>query len=69
MPPTYTTGTLARYFGIDVWQVLQAIKRGFLAEPPRVAIYRIWTESDLPNVRAALIAAGYLRAQEVASAT
>ena len=61
MPPTYTIGAIARHFGVDVWQVRGAILRGLLAEPPRVGIYRVWVESDLPRVRAALVAAGYLK--------
>ena len=68
MPPTFTTGDLCRHFGVLPWQMKQTIKRGFLAEPPRVSRYRIWLEADLPRVEAALRAAGYLPA-EVAIAT
>jgi hypothetical protein len=69
MPTTFTTGQVAKYFDVPVWQLLQTIKRGFLPEPGRGGIYRVWVEADLPAVRAALIAAGYLRAEkEVASA-
>ena len=61
MPPTYTTGDLAKRFGVAPWQIKQALLRGFLAEPPRVGIYRVWLEEDLPRVREALTRAGYLR--------
>ncbi len=68
MPPTYTTGALAKHFGVAVWQFLQLIRRGFLPEPGRVGIYRVWFEADLPRIEAALRAAGYLPAKEVAIA-
>jgi hypothetical protein len=66
MSKTYTSGDLCRLFReegheLEGYQVLQAIRRGFLDEPPRVGIYRVWSEEDLPRVRAALVAAGYLR--------
>lgn len=64
MPYTYTTGKLSAHFGVPQWQILQAIRRGFLAEPPRVGIYRVWSEAELPSVRAALVRAGYLPAEE-----
>jgi hypothetical protein len=67
MPPTYTSGDLAKRFGVPPWQIKQALLRGFLAEPPRVGIYRVWIEDDLPHVRAALVRAGYLR-EEVSCA-
>ncbi len=60
MPATFTTGDICKRFGVLPWQMLQVIKRGFLAEPPRVGIYRYWTEADLPRVEDALRAAGYL---------
>jgi hypothetical protein len=40
--------------------ITAAVKRGFLAEPPRVGPFRMWTEADLPRVKAALVQAGYL---------
>jgi hypothetical protein len=60
IPATYTTGDLAKHFDRPVWQILQTMRRGFLEEPPRIGIYRVWTEADLPRVRQALIEAGYL---------
>ena len=61
MLPTYTSGDLCRLFGVLPWQLKQTLIRGFLDEPPRVGIYRVWTENDLPRVREALLRAGYLR--------
>jgi hypothetical protein len=60
MPTTFTTGDLAKHFNVPVWQILQTMRRRFLEEPPRVGIYRVWTEADLPRVREALVNAGYL---------
>jgi hypothetical protein len=64
MPVTFTTGDLCRRYNVLPWQVLQAIRRGFLQEPNRVGIYRYWTEADLPRVESALRAAGYLPAKK-----
>jgi hypothetical protein len=66
MPPTYTAGELAKHFGVAHWQIVNTIKRGFLPEPPRVGLYRVWVESDLDQVRDALVRAGYLPEAEVA---
>lgn len=66
MFPAHTTGDLSKRFNVPVWQILQAIRRGFLDEPARVGIYRVWREEDLPSVEAALRAAGYLPEAEVA---
>jgi hypothetical protein len=60
VPSTYTTGDLAKRFGVFPWQLVRAITRGFLPEPQRIGCYRVWTEVDLPQVEAALRAAGYL---------
>jgi DNA-binding transcriptional MerR regulator len=68
MPRTFTTGDLCKRFGVMPWQVLQLMRRGFLPEPPRVGIYRYWTEADLPRVEQALRAAGYLPQTEAAHA-
>ncbi len=61
MSHSITTGMISKRFNVPVWQVLQAIRRGFLPEPPRVGVYRVWAEGDLPSVRVALVRAGYLR--------
>jgi hypothetical protein len=63
-----TTGDLSKRFAIPTWQILQTIRRGFLAEPARVGIYRVFTEQDLPRVQQALERAGYLRSAEAAHA-
>jgi hypothetical protein len=65
MLPTLTTGDLSKRFNKPVWQILQLIKRGFLPEPQRVGIYRVWFETDLPTIRTALVKAGYLADEEV----
>jgi hypothetical protein len=63
-----TTGDLCRRLGVLPWHVLAAIRRGYLAEPARVGIYRLWTEADLPRIREALVRAGYLTDAEIAHA-
>lgn len=68
MFPTITTGDVCKHFGVLPWQVLQAIRRGFLDEPRRVGIYRVWHEEDLPRVRAALVRAGYVDEEAAAHA-
>jgi hypothetical protein len=60
MPPTYTSGDLCKRFGVLPWQVMQVMRRGFLAEPSRIGPYRYWVEADLPRVEEALRRAGYL---------
>jgi hypothetical protein len=68
IPTTFTSGDLCKRFGIMPWQLLQAIRRKFLAEPHRIGNYRAWTEDDLPRVEQALREAGYIGAEETASA-
>jgi DNA-binding MarR family transcriptional regulator len=55
-----TTGELAKLCNADAWQVLAAIRRGFLPEPLRIGHFRLWTPSDVDRVVQALTAAGYL---------
>lgn len=59
-----TTAQMARRCGADGWQLLATIRRGFLAEPARVGPFRVWRETDVDRVTAALRAAGYLPADE-----
>jgi DNA-binding transcriptional MerR regulator len=63
IPPGYSTGALARFFGVAVWQVRRLVERGLLPEPPRVGMYRVFLPEQLPIVREALIKAGYLQAE------
>jgi hypothetical protein len=65
----YTIGAVARHFAglygvpLHPWQVRRTIERGFLAEPPRVGAYRVFTADDLPRIEAALRRVGYLPAE------
>jgi len=68
MPEFLTLGTVAAHFGVPSWRMLATIKRGFLAEPKRMSTYRVFSPSDLPAIKEALIAAGYLRREEQAGA-
>jgi hypothetical protein len=60
MQRTFTTGQIAKHFGVDLWQVLYALRRGRLPKPVRVGIYWIFVEADLPAIEAGLRKAGYL---------
>ena len=60
IPPGYTTGAIARHFGVPVWQVRRLVERGLLQEPARIGQYRLFTPEQLPAIRAALVQAGYL---------
>jgi hypothetical protein len=66
MSGNHTTGDICRQFGLMPWQILQAIKRGYLPEPQRIGQYRIWTDDELDDVRQALADAGYIPAEGVA---
>jgi len=53
-------GEIAARLGVPVWCVRRAITRGFLSEPARVGVARVWRASDLPAITSALRRAGYL---------
>jgi hypothetical protein len=54
---------------IFAWQVRSAIRRGFLPSPARLGPYRLFRRADLPAIRTALIAAGYLPEEALAGAS
>ena len=54
------TGAVARELGVLEWQIVAAIKRGFVDEPPRFGRWRAWRRADLPRVREGLVRAGFL---------
>ena len=58
--PVFTTGQLARHFGVALWQIDYLWRRGLLEEADRAGILRVVPEADLPKVEAALRRAGYL---------
>lgn len=55
-----TIGDLCRHFDRPYWMLRKLFTRGFLAETLRVGPYRVVPVTDLPQVEAALRAAGYL---------
>ena len=55
-----TTGQAAMRFGAPAWTLTALFRRGLFPEPHRLAQTRIIREDDLPKLRAALVAAGYL---------
>jgi hypothetical protein len=65
-----TLGEVGARFGVPRWMIRRLIERGFLPDPPRIGRYRVIAERDLPQVKAALVKAGYLAAgaKEVADA-
>jgi hypothetical protein len=56
----YTTGQVARRFGLLEWHVAQLFRRGMLAEPQRLGRNRLIPAGRLPEVEEALRVAGYL---------
>jgi hypothetical protein len=72
MRPPLTLGQVARtlearYPGQEVplWRLRELFRRGLLPRPARVGQYRVVDESDLDKIEVAMVAAGYLRPQEV----
>jgi hypothetical protein len=59
-PTVYTTGDIARRFGVEPWQVRRVFERGLLPPAPRVGPYRVVAGADLLVVERALRTAGYL---------
>jgi hypothetical protein len=59
-PSVHTIGAVARRYGVEPWQVRRLFERGLLPEAHRVGAYRVIAVDDLPQVEAALKAAGYL---------
>jgi hypothetical protein len=56
-----TLGSVARRYGLSVWQVRRIYERGLMPPAARAGMYRIVTEGQLPAIEAALRQAGYLR--------
>jgi hypothetical protein len=59
-PPVYTVGAVARRYGCAAWQIRRLFERGLFPPAPRVGAHRVIAAGDLPQVEAALRAAGYL---------
>ncbi len=53
-------GQVARRCRRPVWQIRRLVTRGFIKEPPRIGIARVFLASELPAIRAALREAGYI---------
>lgn len=63
-----TTTVVAHELGCRVWQLRRLDACGLIAPPQRVGPYRVYRPEDLPIIRAALVARGYLKEGETASA-
>jgi hypothetical protein len=55
-----TTAAVAARLGVPLWWIRSVIHRGKLAPPAKLGPTFVWTAADLPRVRAALVAEGYL---------
>jgi hypothetical protein len=54
------TGEAATLLGCKDWLAGRVYRRGLLAEPARAGRLRLIRRADLPELRRALVAAGYL---------
>jgi hypothetical protein len=57
-----TSGQAAVHLGVREWQLVSLYRRGLLPEPQRLGRLRAIDADDLPRIRSALVAAGYLPA-------
>ena len=65
MSTMLTIGDVARMYGLPVWKVRRLFERGLLPPASRIGAYRVFDESEIPVIEAALRQAGYLDLQEV----
>jgi|GEM_PF-3461801 len=55
-----TTSDVAKRCGCAAWKVRRIFERGILPAAKRIGLYRVFEAADVPRIRTALIAAGYL---------
>jgi DNA-binding transcriptional MerR regulator len=55
-----TVGDVARFYGLEAWQVRKLWERRLLPPAKRIGMYRVFTEADLPQIENALRKIGYL---------
>jgi DNA-binding transcriptional MerR regulator len=55
-----TISGVALRLKVAPWKVSRLFEAGALPEPARLANYRVFTEADIPAIRAALERAGWL---------
>lgn len=56
----YTTGDLARMFGVKLWKVARLFEDGLVAQPQRFRNYRLIPKKQIPAIEKALRKRGYL---------
>lgn len=56
-----TLGDIAIINNVPIWTLRRLCRRGILPEPTRAGGYRVFEDSDLPAIRKALRAAGYVK--------
>lgn len=59
-PRLYTLGDLSKLWQVAAWKLRRCFELRLVPEPARVRGYRVLTEADLPALRAAAEARGYL---------
>jgi hypothetical protein len=55
-----TTAQVAQRLGVPLWWLRSMLHRKVLAAPAKLGPTFVWTAADLPRVRQALVAEGYL---------
>jgi hypothetical protein len=66
-PRVLTLGDVSRRLHCPVWAVRRLFERGLLPAAPRVANLRVIPEDRLPDIKRALIEAGYLEEEAASS--
>jgi len=55
-----TTAQVAERLGVPLWWLRSMLHRKVLAAPGKIGPVFVWTAADLPRVKSALVAEGYL---------
>lgn len=63
-PYCLSSADVARELGCAQWQIARICEKKLYPDPPRIGRQRAFRRGELPAIRTALIAAGYLKAVE-----
>jgi hypothetical protein len=63
--PFLTTPAVARELAVDEWKLRRTLERGYLQPPVKIGSVFLWRRDDLVRVRAALVEAGYVEADDL----
>jgi hypothetical protein len=61
IPDLLSLGDVARVLGCQLWQVGRIFDRGYLPQPPKIGKNRVVTREYLPEIKEALVKAGFLK--------